>query len=585
MSLQDLLKSNNPREIQSTRERARAYIRVSHERSAEKNISPETQRRALASYADQQGYEIAEWYTDLAKSAFRDDDKRVDFHRMIADAKRDPLTTVILVYKYDRFSRGDTAQAIQGDLLRHGVRIESVTEGYYDPDTETGAIMGPLTWSLNRLFSIKLRNVVRPNMKTNFEQRDPGTGWAYKNGGWAQWGYKTQRVPAGKGKHGDIHKQIWVLDDTEVAGKPVHEWAKTMLLEWRLRDRMGYEAIAARLTEMGVPTSTGRAAWGCSSIQALLGDMSRLFQYSGYAFWNREDCSDRKNRRQRDPSEWIVVENAHPAIISEQECEAIWAMVASKHKPKSGRKGAQSRFALSGGYLKCKHCGANYSGFRKKPGDYYACGSHLYRRGTGCSRSWYIPREELETAIIARISKYLAMPDEKLEAWLEEANDALRSEWKEFIRTAPARNAKLKQYEVKAANVAAAIATSGPLPQLLDELAVLNGYIARLKRLDSADKPALLTIERLREFSTKVDAAKSPTEVEARREVLQSLVIELVVDAENKSVEGTIADPRSIMPVSLAAPRGVVGNTHIHAWNLRDRRVKLSWLGRRFRAA
>ncbi len=558
MSLRDVLNANKPRDVQPTRDRARVYVRVSHPRSAEKQISAETQRRALQAYADHQGYEVLEWYTDLAKSAFRDDDKRVEFHRMIADAKGDPLTTVILVYRYDRFSRGESAQAVQGDLYAHGVRVESATEGYHDPDTEDGVILNGLTWSLNRLFSIKLRNVVRPNMKTNFEQRDTGTGWAYKNGGWAQWGYKTQRVPAGKGKHGDIHKQIWVLDDTMAAGKPVWEWARTMLLEWRLKQRMGYEAIAARLSELGVPTPTGKAAWGFSSIQALLGDMSRLFQYSGYAFWNREDCSDRKNRRQRDPSEWIVVENAHPAIITEQDCEAIWAMVASKHKPKSGPSGAASRFSLSGGILVCKHCGANYSGFRKSGVDYYACGSHLYRRGAGCSGpSWYVPREHIETALLAKIAKYLDMPDEDLDAWIADANNTITAEWQEFQRTAPARKKRLRDLERKAENLAKAIADSGPLPQLIDELKEVNALIERLETMETAERRAPLTTDVIRAFRNKVEAAKSPTEVEARREVLQGIVLEIQVNAQDKSVEGTIADPRSILSVSLAAPRGV----------------------------
>lgn len=579
MSLRDLLQSNAPPGQQpGTRECARALVRVSHERSAEKNISPETQRRALQAYADQRNYDIAEWYTELAVSAFRDEHKRTEFRRMIEDAKRDPQTTVILVYKYNRFSRLLSASGLQEELFAHGVRIESVTEGYHDPNTETGVIMGSLTWGLNKFQSIQIRNTVIPNMKTNFEQRDPGTGWAFKNGGWAQWGYKTQRVEMGKNSRGEIRKQIWVLDDRVIAGKPVWEWARTMLLDWRLKQKMGYERIAELLTEFGIPTPTGKAAWGASSIQALIGDMSRLFQYSGYAFWNREDCSDRRARRQRDASEWIVVENAHPAIISESDCEAIWALVAGKHKPKSGPRGNASRFALSGGLLVCKHCGANYAGFRKKPGDYYACGSHLYRRGVGCSDSWYIPRKELESALLSRIAKFLDMPGPELDDWLTQANETISEEWQEFQRSAAARKKRLKDLGRKAENLAKAVADSGPLPQLIGELKEVNGFIDRLKRLDGAERPPVMTADMVRAFAERVETAKH--DENARREVLQDLVLELVVDAKEKSVEGTIADPRSVMPIWYTAPRGVVGNAHY-----RERRIRLPWLGRRFRAA
>jgi DNA invertase Pin-like site-specific DNA recombinase len=72
----------------STAECAFAYIRVSHERSAEKNISPETQRRRIEAYAREHGYTILGWYTDSAKSAFRDEDRRTEFLRMLSEAKR-----------------------------------------------------------------------------------------------------------------------------------------------------------------------------------------------------------------------------------------------------------------------------------------------------------------------------------------------------------------------------------------------------------------------------------------------------------------------------------------------------------------
>lgn len=559
MRLDDLLKSSsNSPSAPPGRERSRAYVRVSHERSADKAISPETQKRLIEDYAVKNGYEIAEWYVDLARSAFRDDAQRVEFRRLIEDAKADPLTSVILVYRYDRFSRGDNASALQHDLLRHGVRVESTEEGYYDPDSETGAIMMPLTWSLNRLYSLKLSKIVTPNMKTNFEQRDPDTGWAYKNGGWAQWGYKTHRIYTGHGRKGsDLHKMIWVLDDLEVGGKPIWKWTRGMLIEWRLREHLGYDRIAARLTDAGVPTPSGRSAWSHTTIQSLLGEYSRLFQYAGYAFWYREDCRDRHNRKRRDPSEWIVVQNAHPAIISEKEAEAITSMTDNLKCPKSGRNGEASRFALSGGLLKCAICGANYAGTKQRSGDYYVCGSHLYRRGAGCGPAWFIPRDQIEAHIFGKILKQMVLDEDGFAAWVNEVNDTLDAEWRTYEKGAPERRQRILDCELRMKNLSQAIAIGGPEPTLLEDVRQARAEFGRLIQVDSLVKPPRLDVQQMRQYRDDVISAARSTDYPARARVLSELVDEIVVDSRTHALDGRLLDPRSIVCISMAAPTGV----------------------------
>ncbi len=556
MSLSDLLQPRHSPARQPARECARAYVRVSHERSAEKAISPETQRRRIESYARGQGYEIIEWYTDLARSAFHDDD-RPEFDRMLRDAQADPSTSVILVFRYDRFSRSWAAPGQQQALLRAGVRIESAEEGYYDPDSETGAIMMPLTWSLNRLFSIKLRNVTIPNMKTNFEQRDPETGWAYKNGGHAQWGYKPHRIPIGRNRHGhDLHKLIWLLDDTQVAGKPVHEWARTMLVEWRLGEKVGYDRIAERLTKLHIPTPLGRSAWSMSSIQSLIGDWPRLYQYAGYAFWNREDCTDKGKRRQRDPSEWIVVPNAHPAIITEAEADAIWGIVSEQKRATHGRTAEMSRWALSGGFLKCGHCGANFAGSVVRGRDYYVCGSHLYRRGGDCVKpAWYIPREDIEATLLRRITKLLAKHAGDLSEWIAEANDAAQEEWRVIQKTVKERARRIAQRERELVNLADAMAQAGPTPELVERTREARADIERLQRIDRIEQPPRIDAAAIEALAARVESASQDSE--ARRMLIQQFRPEIIADPVKRQLEGQIDDPRSLLANDMAAPTGV----------------------------
>lgn len=561
MSLEHLLKSSHTKTLR-TKESARAYIRVSHERSAEKNISPVEQRNTILEYAELNGYEIVEIYQEEGgASAFRSTSARPQFERMVADSKADPNTTVILVAYFDRFSRSLAASAVEEDLLRHGVRIESATEGYYDPETEEGVIMGGLKWSLSHLFSLKIRKRVIPCMKLNATERDPDTGWAYKNGGWAQWGYRKHYVELGKNKKSmPIRKVVWVLDETEVAGKPVYEWARTVLIEWRLAAKCGYDTIAARLTEAGVPTPSGRSAWSTSTIAALISEWPRLFQYTGYGFWNKEDCTDKHNRRMRDPSEWVVVENAHPAIISEDEAEGIYAMVKDRKRATSAGRGKASRWALSGGLLKCAACGANYAGTTKHGNDYYVCGSYLYRRGADCQApSWYIPRESIESLLIGKINTALDKDADAMSAWVVEVNEEIDAEWQEFRQAASERASEIRRLEKIMSNLIDTAASAGPTPDITRRIKETGAILENLRALEDATKPKPVTaasLNRLRDLVNDADP-------QARAVLLRELVVELAADGEAKALKGRLLDPRALVAREYTVPRGVVDPRHI----------------------
>lgn len=547
LSLSDILKSHMSPTPKPTGEGARVYVRVSHERSAEKAISPETQRRTIEQYCNTQGYRILAWYVDLAKSAFREDEKRIEFYRMLDDAKADPQTSVVVVFKYDRFSRSEKAYAQQAELLRHGVRIESATEGYHDPDSETGAIMMPLTWGLNRLFSIKLRNTVIPNMKVNFEQRDPETGWAYKNGGWPMFGYRAHRVYIGKGRHGrDTHKLIWLLDDREHNGKPIWQWARTMLIDWRLGERVGYDTIAGRLTKAGVPTPTGRAAWSTATIQSLLGQWDRLYQFCGYAFWNREDCSRPGNRQTRDISEWIIVPNAHPAIITEQQCDLIWSMVSNLKRAKTTKKGELSRFALSGGILVCKHCGANYVGVKRNRLQYYVCGSHIYRRGAGCvDTAWYIPREQIESHVLEVLLRKIPKERTKLQVWVDEMNVEVEYQWRILEETRAERLEHIDSLRQQLQHLTETAANVGPVPELVERIQSTSTLLSRMEAIENMRRPDPIQIGELAELRQRLVEATNPAAVSLRQSLLKAFVTRIDVDAKSRTLEGHIIDPRS----------------------------------------
>lgn len=109
------------------------YTRVSSKEQAEKNMSLETQQKALEKFAAQNNLNVLERFGGTFESAKTDG--RLEFNRMLEFVKknRKGLTPVskILVYSIDRFSRTGSKGAIAiADELRtkYGVRVFAVTQ-------------------------------------------------------------------------------------------------------------------------------------------------------------------------------------------------------------------------------------------------------------------------------------------------------------------------------------------------------------------------------------------------------------------------------------------------------------------------
>ena len=115
--------------------RAYAWARVSSDGQAERGDSIHEQLRQIRAYAEKSGIEVVGEFSEIA-SAFQKEERRVEFHRMLAQAKTDPGVTAILVHDFSRFSRDSLlARTLIRDLGKVGIKVMSVT----DPRTDTGS--------------------------------------------------------------------------------------------------------------------------------------------------------------------------------------------------------------------------------------------------------------------------------------------------------------------------------------------------------------------------------------------------------------------------------------------------------------
>ena len=368
--------------------RALAWGRVSTDMQEERGLSLPEQLREIREYAARSGIEIVAEYQE-ATSAFQREEKRVEFHRMVARAKEDPSIGVILVHDMSRFSRDSVrAKTLLRELRKAGVEVISLSDPVADPEAVAGVYMEAITLAKSKAYSREIAFHTRKGCRANIRTRDPETGWCYKNGGQPLWGYRTERLNRGTDKKGrPILKAVWVLDDTVVNSRPVYEWARHCLVEMAAQGA-SLDRLRDFCNEHGIPAPR-RSYWGTSTWHSLL-EPHKLLQYAGYGVWNVH----RKNGVKRPPVEWVVVEGAQEALITEDEAMRIAEVRASRRALQHGDRGRRggvnrSDYLLSGGLFTCARCGANLVGHastngKGRSGRYYTCGSAKYRKGLGC---------------------------------------------------------------------------------------------------------------------------------------------------------------------------------------------------------
>ena len=187
----------------------------------------------------------------------------------------------------------------------------------------------------------------------------------------------------------------------------------------------------------------------------------------------------------------MIVENAHPAIITGDEARTI---VETRRRKKESRRlrGTSNRsksspYLLSGGLFKCGRCGANMTGFKVTGGRYYVCGSQPYRRGRGCGRGVYVPKEFVEGEVVDGVGELLGrcVDPEELTA---NVNVDLKTIWERETGRDPEAESKAAALEAKIANLREALEDG------LDDVSWANRRLRELRgerdRLEGTAKSA-----------------------------------------------------------------------------------------------
>ncbi|GGH68719.1 integrase [Paenibacillus silvae] len=364
------------------------YVRVSSDRQVEKELSVPAQVKAIQQYCLEKGWIIVNEFIEKGKSAKTDD--RPEFQKMIALAKRPnrPFDAVV-VHKFDRFSRKRDDHVIYKALLNQsGVKVISVTE-QTEAETPQDMLLEGMLEVISEFFNANLATEVRKGMTQNAKL-------GYNNGGTPPYGYRTEHIALGNSKT----KAVWVLGPREEID--VVKW----IFNQYAHEGIGYTKIASELNRRQIPSQKG-GTWASSTIRAIIFNEA----YVGRRCWNKQDYQT-KGKKWRDRSEWIITENAHPSIISEDIFNKCQENAKKRntgggetHKPFDSK--LASPFWLRG-VMVCEKCGSrmvgNSTSSKMKGGkkQYYVCGGYLRKGKDFCPYAGW-NKERIEEIVSNRL--------------------------------------------------------------------------------------------------------------------------------------------------------------------------------------
>ena len=323
--------------------------------------SPDSQIRLIRDYAKYNGYLIPDEFVFMelgvsGKSA----DKRPEFQKMIELAKSRKFES-ILIYHTNRFARNHEESILYKSMLKRDCNIDviSITQPPIDHKTDmlTNAIYSVMDewYSIDLAANVK-RGMTEKAMRGKYQCSPP-------------YGYK---IPGLK------QTPIVVEDEAKVVRKIFSMYLNETTSIWN---------IAKRLSAMGYRTRRGNR-WERRTVEYIL----RNPAYKGMAVWNKRN----NNQKLNDPSDWIVVQGTHDAIISPEDFDKAQDIYNTNKAPKRKRPSGTYAHWLSG-ILRCATCGRvlTFSGSQ-----YGSFGCNGYKKGTCPSKGNSISRLKAEKAVI-----------------------------------------------------------------------------------------------------------------------------------------------------------------------------------------
>ncbi len=416
----------------SRSERAVLYARCSSQKQADRDLSVPAQLDCCRQYALRQGWLVVGEYHDDGISGF-EDERRPEFRRMFEDMARQPRPfDVIVVWDISRFSRSLEHSLRAADELRAaGVRLESTRE--HLDDTPSGWLMGTILRGFNEFQVRKLAEDTRRGMRKNALEGG-------MNGGRIPVGYVAER------SEGKKSPRRMVTDP---------EWAPLVQRIFRMAlSGQGACNIAIALNEEGLRTYRGRR-WSKQSVLYIL----RNDVYTGVYTWGARPST----KFGATPPEPVRVEDAHPALVSQEDFARVQAVIELRSPAVTHPKTSAGEYLLTG-LLVCGECGAKYIGHgaRNNTYHYYTCQTKMKQGASACPGASNFERGKVEAVVLEVLQKRALHPSVFGEL-IREVQQALRASQREAEGQRQVLQGQLAEVERRLTNLYEAV-ESGAIP-------------------------------------------------------------------------------------------------------------------------
>lgn len=342
---------------------AAIYIRVSTEDQTD--YSPDAQKRLLLSYAKQNDFLVPDDYIYIDEGiSGRRADKRPAFMQMIRMAKKKPRPfDVILVHKFDRFSRSREDSILYKSLLKRecGIRVISTTE--HLEDDKFSIILEAILEAMAEYYSLNLSDEVLKGMTEKAirggYQAAPPLGYEIKY---------AREIPKIKQDEAQIVRSIF--DRFINFHQSPYEIAKEL-------NRKGF------LTKRSNPFEK-------RTIEYILKNPF----YAGYI----------RFQLKRDAATSILTKGLHEPLITEEEYQTVKTYYSSRvRKPREHSIGCKHWLS---GMVKCSNCGNSLLVFKRKLENqnktYYNLQCCGYQKGS-CLQSHQLSEKKLLSTLTSSL--------------------------------------------------------------------------------------------------------------------------------------------------------------------------------------
>jgi site-specific DNA recombinase len=343
-------------------------------------------------------YRILRWYIDSGKSGSKDQEKRVDFRRMLLDSSKGDFKAV-LCWKTNRFGRLDSLEGADAKktLRKAGVYLDTVKNGRVDWGTMAGRIVDAVNAEMDHEYS---RSLSSDSLRGRLKALEEGF---WPNGS-VPYGYQRLYI-APDGREMLMPRTVAFRKPKKWVLKLVVCEEEAAIVRWIFEQVIDKDApvraIVCELNRRGVPSpvALGRGSgrlWNATVVAGRKGILTNP-AYAGFGYCGAGRASKR--------GAFNLAENVRkagvcPVIIDPERFERAQAILARREG--EWLHPGQASGALTG-ILHCAHCRRKMTILRRRGRTVYRCASPSRYPGSTHCRNWSVDEEELLPRVCGRL--------------------------------------------------------------------------------------------------------------------------------------------------------------------------------------